>query len=86
MSWRLAGAAGGVGYNRYPVERTLLFSGNEASAHGAVGAVNVARPARCAAASWRRGLAAAVPGGILDVNQRAFALGRGAVSSEEVGP
>src|SRR5450759_2057447 len=34
--WRLAGAAGGVGYNRCPVERTLFFSGNEAIAHGAV--------------------------------------------------
>ena len=39
-----------------------------------------------AASSWQRGLAAAVPGKILEVNQRAFALGRGAVSSEEVGP
>lgn len=34
--------------------------------------------------SWARGLAAAVPARILEVNQRAFALGRAAVS-EEVG-
>ena len=39
-----------------------------------------------AAASWQRGLAAAVPAKILEVNERAFALGRGAVSDEEVGP
>jgi len=39
-----------------------------------------------AASSWQRGLAAAVPGKILEVNQRAFALGRGAVSNEEAGP
>jgi len=39
-----------------------------------------------AAMSWQRGLAAAVPAKILEVNERAFALGRGAVSNEEVGP
>jgi indolepyruvate ferredoxin oxidoreductase beta subunit len=39
-----------------------------------------------AATSWQRGLAAAVPAKILEVNERAFALGRGAVSNEEVGP
>jgi indolepyruvate ferredoxin oxidoreductase beta subunit len=38
-----------------------------------------------AADAWRRGLAAAVPAKILDVNERAFALGRDAVTSEEVG-
>jgi indolepyruvate ferredoxin oxidoreductase beta subunit len=38
------------------------------------------------AASWQRGLAAAVPAKILEVNERAFALGRDAVSNEEVGP
>src|SRR5450759_3926387 len=36
LGWPLAGAAGVVGYNRCPVERTLFFSGNEAIAHGAV--------------------------------------------------
>ena len=36
--------------------------------------------------SWQRGLSAAVPAKILEVNERAFALGRGAVSNEEVGP
>ncbi len=36
--------------------------------------------------SWRRGLALAVPARILAVNERAFALGRDAVSSEEVAP
>lgn len=35
--------------------------------------------------SWERGLAAAVPARILEVNQRAFALGRDAVASQEVG-
>ena len=35
--------------------------------------------------SWKRGLSAAVPAKILEVNERAFALGRDAVSSEEVG-
>jgi indolepyruvate ferredoxin oxidoreductase beta subunit len=36
--------------------------------------------------SWQRGLSAAVPAKILEVNERAFALGRDAVSSEEAGP
>ena len=36
--------------------------------------------------SWRRGLAAAVPAKILEVNERAFALGRDAASDEEVAP
>lgn len=36
--------------------------------------------------SWQRGLGAAVPAKILEVNERAFALGRDAVSSEEAGP
>lgn len=39
-----------------------------------------------AAASWRLGLAAAVPARMLEVNERAFALGRHAVGNEEVGP
>jgi indolepyruvate ferredoxin oxidoreductase beta subunit len=33
---------------------------------------------------WRRGLEAAVPGKILDVNLRAFELGRAAVATQEV--
>ena len=33
---------------------------------------------------WRRGLEAAVPAKILDVNLRAFELGRAAVASQEV--
>jgi len=33
---------------------------------------------------WQRGLAAAVPARILEVNQRAFALGREAVGSDDV--
>ncbi|HEY5387911.1 MAG TPA: indolepyruvate oxidoreductase subunit beta [Thermoleophilia bacterium] len=36
-------------------------------------------------ASWERGLGAAVPAKILEVNERAFALGRDAVGSEEIG-
>lgn len=39
-----------------------------------------------AAESWRRGLVSAVPARILEVNERAFALGRDAVSDEEVAP
>jgi indolepyruvate ferredoxin oxidoreductase beta subunit len=39
-----------------------------------------------AISSWQRGLVAAVPARILEVNERAFALGRGAVGSEEAGP
>ncbi len=35
--------------------------------------------------AWRRGLAAAVPAKILGVNEWAFALGRDAVTNEEVG-
>ena len=35
------------------------------------------------AESWQRGLAAAVPAKILEVNQRAFALGRDAVVAED---
>ena len=33
---------------------------------------------------WRRGLEAAVPAKILDVNLRAFELGRAAVATQEV--
>ena len=57
---------------------------------GSLRAVNVALLGAASAvlpfseASWQHGLAAAVPAGILEVNQRAFALGRAAVS-EEVG-
>jgi indolepyruvate ferredoxin oxidoreductase beta subunit len=35
-------------------------------------------------AQWERGLRAAVPAKILEINQRAFALGRAAVASQEV--
>ncbi len=35
-------------------------------------------------AAWDRGLEAAVPGRILEVNRRAFALGRAAVATQEV--
>ncbi len=63
-----------------------------ARAAGTLRAVNVALLGAASAvlpfsaASWQRGLAAAVPARILEVNERAFALGRGAVSNEEVGP
>jgi len=36
--------------------------------------------------SWQRGLAVTVPAKILEVNERAFALGRDAAGREEVGP
>ena len=48
-----------------------------------------APPARCSRSpktTWQRGLEAAVPAKILEVNQRAFALGRAAVASQEVEP
>ena len=57
---------------------------------GSARAVNVALLGAAAAVlpfsddAWARGLAAAVPAKILEVNQRAFALGKAAVS-EEVG-
>ncbi|MCX6374108.1 MAG: indolepyruvate oxidoreductase subunit beta [Actinobacteria bacterium] len=63
-----------------------------ARAAGTLRAVNVALLGAAStvlpfsAESWQRGLAAAVPAKILEVNQRAFALGRGAVTSEEVEP
>ena len=38
------------------------------------------------AESWQRGLEAAVPAKILAVNERAFALGRDAVATQEVAP
>ena len=72
----------------------LIALDAEALAHeaGNLRAVNVALLGAASLAlpfdqvSWQRGLAAAVPATILDVNLRAFALGRGAVSNEEVGP
>ena len=57
---------------------------------GSLRAVNVALLGAASAVlpfsdeSWQHGLAAAVPARILEINQRAFALGRAAVS-EEVG-
>ncbi len=56
---------------------------------GTVRAVNVALLGAASAVfpftadSWQRGLKAAVPAKILAVNERAFALGRGAVSNED---
>ena len=57
---------------------------------GTLRAVNVALLGAASTAlpfsqeSWRRGLAAAVPAKILEVNVRAFALGRESVGEEEV--
>ena len=59
---------------------------------GTLRAVNVALLGAASAVlpfavqSWQRGLKAAVPARILEVNERAFALGRASVNSEEVGP
>jgi indolepyruvate ferredoxin oxidoreductase beta subunit len=59
---------------------------------GAVRAVNVALLGAAstvlpfAADSWQRGLAAAVPAKILEVNQRAFALGRDSVLAADMAP
>ena len=47
-----------------------------------LGAASTALP--FAQESWRRGLAAAVPAKILEVNERAFALGRESVGEEDV--
>jgi indolepyruvate ferredoxin oxidoreductase beta subunit len=70
----------------------LLAVDAEALAHeaGDLRAVNVVLLGAAAAAlpftdeAWQRGLAAALPSRILEVNRRAFSLGRAAVS-EEVG-
>jgi indolepyruvate ferredoxin oxidoreductase beta subunit len=57
---------------------------------GSLRAVNVALLGAASAVlpfkeeQWLRGLEAAVPAKILEVNQRAFALGRAAVASQEV--
>lgn len=57
---------------------------------GTLRAVNVALLGAASTAlpfsqeSWRRGLAAAVPAKILEVNERAFALGRESVGEEDV--
>jgi indolepyruvate ferredoxin oxidoreductase beta subunit len=59
---------------------------------GTLRAVNVALLGAASAVlpftaeSWQRGLTAAVPAKIREVNERAFALGRASVNSEEVGP
>ncbi|MEI6726776.1 MAG: 2-oxoacid:acceptor oxidoreductase family protein, partial [Actinomycetes bacterium] len=56
---------------------------------GTLRAVNVALLGAASTAlpftqeSWRRGLAAAVPAKILEVNERAFALGRESVGEED---
>ena len=60
-----------------------------ARAAGTLRAVNVALLGAASAVlpfsaeSWQRGLTAAVPAKILAVNERAFALGRGAVGDED---
>ncbi len=59
-------------------------AGDERAANVALlGAASVVLP--FGEASWQSGIAAAVPAKALDINQRAFALGR-AVGSEEVNP
>lgn len=81
----LAAAAGLHGVRLLAVDAEAL-----ARDAGTARALNVALLGAASAvlpfseAAWSRGLAAAVPAGILAVNERAFALGRGAVA-EEVG-
>jgi len=83
----LAAAAAARGVRLIAVDAEAL-----AREAGTLRAVNVALLGAAStvlpfsAASWQRGLAAAVPAKIRAVNERAFALGRGAVSNEEVGP
>jgi indolepyruvate ferredoxin oxidoreductase beta subunit len=73
--------------------RVVLVEAEElAREAGTVRAANVALLGAASAVltfaeeSWQRGLEAALPAKILDVNRRAFALGRDAVCSEEVAP
>ncbi len=79
----LADAAAARGVRLLAVDAEAL-----ARAAGTLRAVNVAllgaasRTLPFAEESWRRGLAAAVPAKILEVNERAFALGRESVDSE----
>ena len=81
----LAVAAAARGVRLIPVDAEAL-----AREAGTVRAVNVALLGAASAVlpfamtSWQRGLAAAVPAKILDVNLRAFELGRAAVASQEV--
>ena len=83
----LAAAAAARGVRLIAVDAEAL-----ARAAGTARAVNVALLGAAStvlpfrADAWQRGLTAAVPAKILAVNERAFALGRGAVSNEEVGP
>jgi indolepyruvate ferredoxin oxidoreductase, beta subunit len=83
----LAAAAAARGVRLIAVDAEAL-----ARQAGSLRAVNVALLGAAstvlpfAAASWQRGLAAAIPSKILELNERAFALGRGAISNEEVGP
>jgi indolepyruvate ferredoxin oxidoreductase, beta subunit len=73
--------------------RVVLVEAEElAREAGTVRAANVALLGAASAVlpfaeeSWQRGLEAALPAKILEVNRRAFALGRDAVCSEEVAP
>lgn len=81
----LAGAAASRGVRLLAVDAEGL-----AREAGTVRAVNVALLGAASAVlpftqeDWRRGLEAAVPAGILDVNLRAFELGRAAVATQEV--
>lgn len=83
----LAGAAAACGVRLLAVDAEGL-----ARAAGIVRAVNVALLGAASTAlpfaddAWQRGLAAALPAKILEVNRRVFALGRGAVASQELGP
>jgi indolepyruvate ferredoxin oxidoreductase, beta subunit len=82
----LAAAAAAADVRLIAVDAAALAS--EAGAARAVnvvllGAASVVLP--FAEESWQRGLAATVPAKILEVNERAFALGH-AVASEEVRP
>ncbi len=82
----LAVAAEERGVRLIAVDATDLArrAGDKRAANVALlGAASVVLP--FGEASWQSGIAAAVPAKALDVNQRAFALGR-AVGSEEVSP
>jgi len=78
-----AAAARGVRLLAVDAERLAREAGTLRAVNVALlGAASTALP--FSQESWRRGLAAAVPAKILEINERAFALGRESVGEEDV--
>jgi indolepyruvate ferredoxin oxidoreductase beta subunit len=81
----VAAAARGIRLLAVDAEALAREAGSARAVNIALlGAASIVLP--FSAESWRRGLAAAVPAKILEVNERAFALGRDAASDGEVAP